>query len=588
MIGENAPQALDLVRLHSGDALPPEFFYGGGSGVPAVTEATVAQQCWLLELLRSVHAEGRDTDDIRQILVEQLFGFLDATAAWITEWNPGAEAFEFTCFRGVSSEVNPPRTATPDGYGAEAVRRMRTLIVSRCEFDGETARGRFLRSQRIGSALCAPMSVSQVPFGIICVGRERERPFEWTESILLGAAAAQGAIAIRNGLQIEQERVRAEHLRRLVSINHELRKSTLSGGENEGLAEVLAAAIDRPVRIVDSLTEETTAWCPPSGAPSLEASASLSVPVVLDHDEGGAIEIAGNEDFDDLDRLLIAQATNALAMELSSKRTAQESEWKLQGELLEELAAAPNPLPDSLVRRARHLEVEISDLGRIIAVSRERASFGATPLLLAARRAVSAQAIDSQQRVLAFERGPIVIASLPKDTPVSAVHQIRKSLEGQGRIAIGVGISGNVAEATREAEACLNLARQGGNVGVVHAEDLGVLRGVIGDGRHDLAVEFVREVLAPVVTADDDARIPLLETLSAFIAADGHRKKAAELCFVHLSTMRYRLKQLQEVFPIDDQQRLLEAHTALAVLRILRAGGHDPFRDRGTGPPAES
>jgi sugar diacid utilization regulator len=545
--------------------LPPEFFDATEPRPAGAPTANVAQQRRLLRLPRTLHDGRSDRAQIRRTVVEESLALLEADVAWISEWNEHAGTFDPTYFHGrLGIDATPP-VQSPDGYGAEAIRRMRTLVVGRCDSVSTTPRGRFLRAQRIGSAVCAPLSIGGTPFGVICVGRDEGRPFDLTESLLMGALAAQGAIAIRNASLIATIDDESERLRRVAEIDQKLLASMFVGRGVAGLAEVLSEALDRPVRIVDS------------GPAAAAADNSVRVPIVVDGERRGTVEMAGSAEPDDLERLVIARAINALAVELSSREETLEAEWRLQGSLLEELASAPSPLPDSLVRRAEHLGVEVGDLGRIIAVTRERTTEGAASLLLAVRRAVAAHALGPTERILAYESGDVVLASLPRDTTPSAVDRILESVSVEGRVAIGVGESGDVATAAKEAKACLNLARLNAEGGVFSAEDLGVLRGVLGDGPHDHAVEFVREVLAPLVAADDDGRIPLLETLTAFIAADGHRKRAAELCFVHLSTMRYRLNRLREVFPIEDQRRLLEARTALAVLRMLRASGSDPF-----------
>ena len=51
---------------------------------------------------------------------------------------------------------------------------------------------------------------------------------------------------------------------------------------------------------------------------------------------------------------------------------------------------------------------------------------------------------------------------------------------------------------------------------------------------------IVREQLGPPIEHDDDAHSDLMATLRAFIRADGN-VAAAEACFVHKNTLRYRL-----------------------------------------------
>ncbi len=97
------------------------------------------------------------------------------------------------------------------------------------------------------------------------------------------------------------------------------------------------------------------------------------------------------------------------------------------------------------------------------------------------------------------------------------------------------------------------------------------VHGLLGFLVHDDALRFARragrDLLAPLVAHDATADSNLVQTLRAFLDANGQIRDAARSLDVHANTVRYRLGRIRELSRIDPYQvdSLLEARLALRV-----------------------
>ena len=92
---------------------------------------------------------------------------------------------------------------------------------------------------------------------------------------------------------------------------------------------------------------------------------------------------------------------------------------------------------------------------------------------------------------------------------------------------------------------------------------------------------IVGHALGPL--AQGSTRTELLATLRAFIAADGNVAQAAEACFVHKNTLRYRLARVRSVLGRDpfDPDVKFELRIAFGLLDLFAGLGMDLLvRDR--------
>ena len=101
-------------------------------------------------------------------------------------------------------------------------------------------------------------------------------------------------------------------------------------------------------------------------------------------------------------------------------------------------------------------------------------------------------------------------------------------------------------------------------------DELGVLRLIFNQGEQELE-DFYEETLGLIAKYDHEHNTDLLPTLTTFLNASGDHNRAAEDMFIHVNTLRYRLKKIEELLGQDLRRLdvLVNLYTALQVKVIL-------------------
>ena len=88
---------------------------------------------------------------------------------------------------------------------------------------------------------------------------------------------------------------------------------------------------------------------------------------------------------------------------------------------------------------------------------------------------------------------------------------------------------------------------------------------------------MVAQQLGPLLDHDAESKSPLLPTLRAYLDADGHQPTTAAACFIHVSTLKYRLKKVRELLGRDlsDPEVRFQLRLAFKLMDLLEALGVD-------------
>jgi hypothetical protein len=89
-----------------------------------------------------------------------------------------------------------------------------------------------------------------------------------------------------------------------------------------------------------------------------------------------------------------------------------------------------------------------------------------------------------------------------------------------------------------------------------------------------LARDFVARELGPLA-ADDDVSLRLVGTLRAYLNEQASRSRAAKRLGIHENTVRYRVRQAEELLERPVDERTLELQVALAIVDVVRAAETD-------------
>jgi DNA-binding PucR family transcriptional regulator len=100
---------------------------------------------------------------------------------------------------------------------------------------------------------------------------------------------------------------------------------------------------------------------------------------------------------------------------------------------------------------------------------------------------------------------------------------------------------------------------------------------------------FAEEWLGPLIAYDRAHRADLVRTLAVYLEAGGNQANAAEVLFIHVSTLKYRVQRIREISGRDLSDpgvrfHLLLATKVLRALEVLGEAGAAPCPPGGTAP----
>jgi PucR family transcriptional regulator, purine catabolism regulatory protein len=322
-------------------------------------------------------------------------------------------------------------------------------------------------------------------------------------------------------------------LARAVELHDRLVSLVLEEAGLEAIAAEAAAAIDGRIRVL-------------AHDGRVLATAGQTVPdadaIVLDvgvHAPGEAVlEATLGRAFTDWDRMQLQQARTVVALELAKRRAVAETERRIAGDLVEDAVSGTGDVRQ-LARRLAAFGLE-TEAGVAVILLRP-GDADATSLAALHRRTADAVAGSGLAGLVGGEVC-VLIATPDADAAEAEAARLATTARNGGP-APSVSVSHTrpmtaLRDAYDEAFYALEARLAAGDRGVATARDLGSL-GLVLALQDPRGVElFVRSALG-----DLDGR--LLETLAAFIEANGRAGDAAERLGVHRHTMRHRLRRIE-------------------------------------------
>lgn len=131
---------------------------------------------------------------------------------------------------------------------------------------------------------------------------------------------------------------------------------------------------------------------------------------------------------------------------------------------------------------------------------------------------------------------------------------------------------GDIIILYHEARTALDIARgQHLHTAPYVYEHGGLAELIVGSSMTEHFRSFANGLLAPLVAQDARSHGRLMETLAAFVAANGNVLHAARELYIHRNTLKYRLRQIEKALggSLDDPDLRLKLQLALYVRRLL-------------------
>jgi GAF domain-containing protein/sugar diacid utilization regulator len=556
-------------------------------------------------------ARLRDVDGVLRSIVHRARTLLHADVAYLSMNDEPAGMTYMRVTEGSASALfQQVQLGMGEGLGGLVAQTARPYATADYAADD-----RFLHTGAIDSAvrdeglvaiLGVPLAVGGTVIGVLYASDRSTRRFSHDEVALLSSLADHAAIAIDNARLIQDtdtalaelgaanETIRGHNaaMARAQEAHDRLTQLVLGGA---GVGEVAAAVADvlgggivvhdaegrelgRHGTVARGVAADVVATSRADGRAVADGQdwccAVLAGPELL-----GSIVLTGRPALGDADRRLFERAGVVTALLLLLRRSAEEAEDRVRGELLADLLSAPERDPRALVRRGRRLGVDLSAPHVVLALHVD--GYSRTRLALAARRFA----------VLAGSHGEEVVVLADPETEGASPSVVARSLTAETGFPVTVGAStvaeGPVALAAAHAEAvrCLRALLALGRTGEGAAPaDLGFVGLVLGD-QADLG-GFVRAAIGPVLDYDARRGTELIRTLRAYFACSGQLSRAREHLHIHVNTVAQRLERITALLGDgwQEPERALEIQLALRLLDCAAAGG----RSTGSGTSARA
>ena len=344
-------------------------------------------------------------------------------------------------------------------------------------------------------------------------------------------------------------------------------------------------AIARASSPGSALPDETEVW---KGLPQATGKDAAAV-TAADHGPGGttfalAVMGAGRREawavfgkdhrIEPRDRIVARHAITVLGLLLASRRAVVDAERRIAGDVLTE-AIAGRLRGDELERR---LELVGFPAGEEVAALVIRPGIDSEAVLdeaawmldtaLGVRRIPARTAVvDGAIVALVADREPEKLAGL-------LLEEIRgwPSEAGAPSVRIGVGASCEPAALRRSyLESTFALEAAGPDVPIASPRDLGSYALLLGSQPREALEGFVRTVLGSLIDRDEARSSDLVASVRAFIEAGGRWEPGAEKLAIHRHTLRYRVRQAEELLGRDlsSPEDRLEIWLALKAMEVL-------------------
>ncbi len=556
-------------------------------------------------------AESLELETVLSSIVEDATTLLGADSGDILLWDREVDALRVVAVSNFPPDMLGFDLPFGEGLSSQAILTQRAIEVA--DYGTYEHRVRALDRYDFGSVLCAPLLFRGAALGAINVhARGRRHQFAPDSADLLAAFAGLAAIAIDHARRYENEvnlgRALSEtnrELTRLLTVQQRLAEHVLLDGGPGGIATVLAEDLGRHVVIQDHLRRLIAGASPGGGDawhrlmdgwPGAGAGAGgrgrepFTVAVRVGREVAGHLLLSSDEDLGPIDRALVEAGTTGVALAFAKVRAAVEVEERLRGEAAADLLNGTYASEDSIGARAARLGYDLGEPRDVVVIHVADAAEADGPGTLAGhdrhrryldivRERIAGRAPRS---IAALHAGSLVVlAGADRGEPdarelADDLHAALSAITGAGPVTVAVAercerpddYAPAFGRARESIELMLKLGRGGTVIATSELGPYGLL--LRASSREDLDA-FARRTLRPLLEHDRGHGSDLLRTLRVFLEEDRVQRRAAARCFVHVNTVVYRVRRIEELLGVDlgDPSTVFDITLALRILDLL-------------------
>jgi putative methionine-R-sulfoxide reductase with GAF domain len=484
--------------------------------------------------------------------------------------------------------------------------------------------------------LIVPLVIEGRGVGVLSLNNKRTGAFGKEDVELITLLAPHLALAIDAAAKHQKLQQQQRQLDRALQVHAELSRVIASAPDLGPLAESLARLIRRTVVLVDT-DMRVLAWADSGAAglerPRVEAALTHGLAAVLPDLPGTASMRANGEATSSLQRVdfvvaairagdqvdgyvavvetctpldvveirAVEHAATLFAFQFLRVRTAREVERRIRGELFQELVSAVHISERGAAALLEQLGASASGPWRVARLELVTDGTTATANGFAFDpRVVGAVTTAWNQTGAGTPLAPwrSGFASVVPDrqhpssgTPSDEVTRVAAAINQALAVAASqlhcvfalgsrVCTPRDLGRSLEQANDALGLAQRLGLLDrPVLYEEVGIERVLLDSMDTSTShTAFVQEVLGPLLDYDSTNHRDLLATLRAYVAADYTTRPAAEQLFIHVNTLRFRLRRIGELlggnWPDGPVRFRVELAVRLLDLQELRARQH--------------
>jgi DNA-binding PucR family transcriptional regulator len=296
---------------------------------------------------------------------------------------------------------------------------------------------------------------------------------------------------------------------------------------------------------------------------------------------GALIVFSDGCGFNDLDHLLLDSARFGLCVQMMRSRVAHLAAARSTEDLFADLLDGKSDGEAEIVERARRLGIEIDQPAQLLVFSMMGDDWvGAAVADLC--RSIEERARRFERGAIVVRRGGSIIVRLPADEKRrSSSEAVIRNLSAEVGAALGempivvetdpCRTPADYAAAWRECGRIRDLARRFGRRGIVRAQDFGAFPVLMSAVDVDEMHAFVHRLIGAIARHDTAHGTAYLETLATFLDHGCRSQPCADALGLHVTTLRYRLARLKDLFAVetDTPDRRFALQLALQFYRVI-------------------
>ncbi|ASA23060.1 PucR family transcriptional regulator [Paenibacillus donghaensis] len=364
-------------------------------------------------------------------------------------------------------------------------------------------------------------------------------------------------------------------LRRAEEVYRTLTTMVLENSGIQAVSDNVSEFLKAPVALVDN--DRRIIVSSPSDYEWGAADAPLSWSINVDRRLVAKL-LVDKQQLDDMEEVGIEQARLVFALELMRNKVAEDTEFRLRGNFIDELLTPPLPSRHEVERRARQLGMNPEHSWEVAVIEGETAPKEETLIRLldreARRRGVLPHMEFRSNRAVLFLPTPearrFAGAGLAEESWGDTLKSwLLDKNEGLGGYRSGIGTAEplwNIHASYNEARKALSVSRRLGAAagGVTNYEEIEVYHLLEGTSGPGFAALFERK-LGKLLRYDEEHDSNMLLTFYHYLECRGSLVETSNSLFIHRNSVKYRLERIRDItgFDLSDPREQFVCHLCL-------------------------